>query len=291
MIWHEWPDGRAVKGGSEVLTKFNNALMARKEKYPNYKPSEEALNIAKVIEEKGYYHVENCFDIDQLDRLKEAFDKILLEKQHDGYTHVLKGGGHDDIDVRIDQKTITIKEVLPFLTNDLIIDIAGAYLGSYPAFCALGLRKEFLNRNEGGTQMFHVDPNSPKFLKFFIYLKDVPDNTHSYVEGSHRKKFAGWEHPYRQPTEKIVEIYGKDKVKHFITKKGDLLMADTNGFHRGTKPTQSGPEGSFGKQVCTIQYECHPDYFNPNGFSFMPRSLFQTIDSKYKNIFDYIEVI
>ena len=29
MIWHEWPDGRAVKGGSEVLTKFNNALMAR----------------------------------------------------------------------------------------------------------------------------------------------------------------------------------------------------------------------------------------------------------------------
>ena len=37
MIWHEWPDGRAVKGGSDVLTKFNNALMARKEKYPNYK--------------------------------------------------------------------------------------------------------------------------------------------------------------------------------------------------------------------------------------------------------------
>jgi hypothetical protein len=68
-------------------------------------------------------------------------------------------------------------------------------------------------------------------------------------------------------------------------------MADTHGFHRGTKPVQSGPEGSFGKQVCTIQYECHPDYFNPNGFSFMPRSLFQTIDSKYKNIFDYIEVI
>ena len=43
--------------------------------------------------------------------------------------------------------------------------------------------------------------------------------------------------------------------------------------------------------ICNEGVLINPDYFNPNGFSFMPRSLFQTIDSKYKNIFDYIEVI
>ena len=62
-------------------------------------------------------------------------------------------------------------------------------------------------------------------------------------------------------------------------------MADTNGFHRGTPPTESG------KQVLTIQYECHPDYFNPDNLSMMHQSFFEKIDSKYNNIFDYIEVI
>ena len=285
MNWYEWPDSRAIKGGGTPLVRFNSALEERKKKYPDYKPTKEALNIASVLEKKGYYHIEKCLDIDQIDRLKEAFDRILLYKHHDNYPYKLKGGGPNDIDVRVEQKTITIKEVLPFLTNDLIIDIAGAYLGCYPAFCALGLRKEFLGREEGGTQHFHVDPNSPKFLKFFIYLTDTVDNTHCYVEGSHRRKFEDFESPYRQPTKRIKELYGEDKIKYFTTKKGDLLMADTNGFHRGTPPIEGG------KQILTIQYECHPDYFNPGNLSMMQQSLFDKIDSKYNNIFDYIEVI
>ena len=284
MNWYEWPDGRAIKGGGSQLERFNSALEERKKKYPDYKPTKEALNIASVLEKKGYYYIEKCLDIDQIDKLRDAFDDFLNRTDNPAL-RLKKGGGHNDIDIRLDQKIITIEEVLPFLTNDLIIDIAGAYLGCYPAFCALGLRKEFLDRTSGGTQHFHVDPNSPKFLKFFIYLTDTVDNTHCYVEGSHRRKFEGFDSPYRQPTEKIEELYGEDKIKFFTTKKGDLLMADTNGFHRGTPPTESG------KQVLTIQYECHPDYFNPANLSKMHQSLFKKIDSKYNNIFNYIEVI
>ena len=111
MNWYEWPDSRAIKGGGTPLVRFNSALEERKKKYPDYKPTKEALNIASVLEKKGYYHIEKCLDIDQIDRLKEAFDRILLYKQHDNYPYKLKCCGPNYIDVRVEDKTITIHEV------------------------------------------------------------------------------------------------------------------------------------------------------------------------------------
>ena len=45
--WVHWPDPKAVTKGFTNLSKFSEAYVKRQEQYPNYKPSNEALDIAK----------------------------------------------------------------------------------------------------------------------------------------------------------------------------------------------------------------------------------------------------
>jgi hypothetical protein len=52
-----------------------------------------------------------------------------------------------------------------------------------PAFGTCNLRKSFVNNmSEGGNQIYHVDPNSPRFLKFFVYLDDVDENGGPFIK-------------------------------------------------------------------------------------------------------------
>ena len=46
-----------------------------------------------------------------------------------------------------------------------------SYLKCYPALGTLNLRRSFANNvPEEGVQFYHIDPNSPRFLKFFTDL-------------------------------------------------------------------------------------------------------------------------
>ena len=187
------------------------------------------------------------------------------------------------------QPLISAPEIHPFVFNDLIIDIAGAYMDCYPAFGTCNLRRSFVNNmKEGGNQIYHVDPNSPRFLKFFIYLDDVDENggPFCYVEGSHTKKFElngrNWNEQYSWDTNSINQIYGEDKVKYLTAKKGDLLMADTNGWHRGTKPLNKD------RTMLTLDYVCHVEFFEEDSKFKMKKEDYNKLENKYKPLCDLL---
>lgn len=144
-----------------------------------------------------------------------------------------------------------------FALDQRYLALAGAYLGCPPAIGGGNLRKSFLNDlPDFDTLFFHSDRNSPRFLKFFFYLHDV-DEGHgpfAYVRGSHRQKFKGWRSKYRWSHDEIAAVYGADSILLMTAQMGDVVVADTTGFHRGTKVT------SGDRSMLTVDYVVHQEF-------------------------------
>jgi hypothetical protein len=141
--------------------------------------------------------------------------------------------------------------------DDRLIDIAAGYLECFPAMTGLNLRKSFVNDlPDFDTLHFHSDPNSARFVKFFLYLNHVDDDggPFTYVRGSHRRKFRGWMRKYRWTHDEIVAQYGESNIVRLTGNVGDLLMADTTGFHRGTRVR------SRDRSMLTLDYLVHPEF-------------------------------
>lgn len=174
--------------------------------------------------------------------------------------------------------------------NPLLADVAHSYLRCVPAIGGLNLRKSYANSlPEFDTLYFHVDPNSPKFLKFFFYLNDVDMNggPFCYVRGSHRRRFAGWLARSRWTPEEIERIYGKQNVVYLTADLGDVIIADTNGFHRGTKVT------SRDRFMLTVDYVIHPEFSGTqdNSLFQIPKELYQRFSPKNRALADLLQVV
>jgi hypothetical protein len=169
-----------------------------------------------------------------------------------------------------------------------LVDIATAYLECVPAIGGVNLRKSFRNDlPEFDTLYFHVDPNSPKFLKFFFYLNDVDEagGPFCYVRGSHRRRFPGWQRKYRWELEEIAPIYGKENVLLLTANVGDIVVADTNGFHRGTKIR--GEE----RHMLTVDYVVHQEFSGTAKPFKLRRRDFDDLNSSQRPVADFLQVL
>ena len=172
--------------------------------------------------------------------------------------------------------------------DEMLIDIAAGYLGGVPAIGGLNLRKSFVNDlPEYDTLHFHCDGNSPHFVKFFFYLNDVDEQggPFCYVKGSHKMKFAGWNSKYRWLPNEIESAYGKDRIMYLTADVGDMIIADTTGFHRGTKAHMQD------RGMLTVNYVLHPEYWNPAPQFKLPADVYERFTPKQRAATDFLKVI
>ena len=135
----------------------------------------------------------------------------------------------------------SITELSDLTRADFILRIARQYLGCAPiAVSALswttkpprvGSRTEL----EDAAMAYHCDSDYFSFLKFFVLLTDVREENgpFSFVAASHRGKrhVAG-----RMPDDEIVG--NGDRVLFGTGQSGDLLIADTKGWHKAQPPVR-----------------------------------------------------
>jgi len=294
LIWVHWPDERAVTKGMENLSKFSDSYSIRKEKYSDYTPSEDSLKIAYEIEENGYARIESFIDLDVIDSINKKTEEILSDGLNPYNQNKISQSDarNSQLYIQVLQPLVSVPEIHKLVFDDRIIDIAGAYMDCYPAFGTCNLRKSFVNSmGEGGSQIYHVDPNSPRFLKFFIYMDDVDmdGGPFSYVEGSHTKKFElngmNWNKQYSWSTEQINKIYGENSVKFLTAKKGDLLVADTNGWHRGIKPK------SKERTMLTLDYVCHVEFFEEKSKFQFRKEDYDLLSDRHKQLCDLLKLV
>lgn len=272
--------------GAPEITKYLDVLTRRKLQYKTdidnrYTDTTKSLNV------DGYSVINSFIEKDRLLSVKNEFEEIKNSGElqyNDFYTE------------QVAHPLLNCKSVSNIAFDDRIINIAKNFFGCMPVLNNVQLRKsKATNMQEssipgnGSTTLFHCDKNSPRFLKFFFYLDDVgPKNgPFTYVEGSHIKKFSGWKNKLRWTQEEIESKYGTDKIKTFFGMPGDLIIANTNGFHKGMKIT----EGE--RLLLVLFYNIHPTEWrkSPPWSGMMKKQTFDSLPEWKKPLADYINKV
>jgi hypothetical protein len=86
------------------------------------------------------------------------------------------------------------------------------------------------------VEYFHRDPDDWRFLKLFIYLTDVDEQSgpHEFVTGSHHSSGRILSKPYIN--EELEYSYGRKSMVKITGPKGTTFIEDTWGVHRGNMP-------------------------------------------------------
>lgn len=293
MNFKELSYDTAIAGhfGPKIATewsKWKEYETNRKNQFP-IEIDEDVLAITNEIHDKGYVVIKDFFDVEMLNELNEETQNYIKNGKYQKDMAGSGVGAEDEIRdtclwTTIDQPLYNVNSLFDIAFHDDLITLSAHYFGCLPYFGTLNLRKSFVNGlKEDHTQIYHQDPNSPNFIKMFMYLNDVDEKGGPFciVEGSHRIKFDGCYDKYRWSTEEINSIYGEDKVKYLTANVGDLIIANTTAFHRGTKPYSSD------RTMITLDWVIHPEFFSNPEFKISKQKFDNMADWK-KPVTDYL---
>ena len=147
------------------------------------------------------------------------------------------------------------KQVMRLVNDKRALALATQYLGCTPTLSSIGVRWSLARDGAPeGTQVFHRDPDDWRFLKIFIYLTDVDEESgpHAYVRGSHLTAGRIRSHPY--PPQDLVTRYGADNIQLVVGPRGTAFIADTWGIHSGHVPRRAP------RLILQAQYSLLPVY-------------------------------
>ena len=88
------------------------------------------------------------------------------------------------------------------------------------------------------TQLFHRDSDDLKLIKTFFYLTDVKkeNGPFEFIKGSHKcPYFIIKNNNELNYNDLVLKKFGADNLVSFQAPKNTMIMADTNGYHRGRK--------------------------------------------------------
>jgi Phytanoyl-CoA dioxygenase (PhyH) len=169
-----------------------------------------------------------------------------------------------------------------------ILALASSYLRCPAAITGVDLRRSFVNDlpGVGDLYKFHSDPNSFRLLKTFTYLNDVDDDGGPllYVRGSHRHHPPGWTGKYLWTRDEIVELYGADQVVAVTGRAGDVIIADTSGFHTGSKPRTQD------RSVLVVNHVVHKELNGRHPWLQVPTGSLERLDPAQRRAADLVRV-
>ena len=227
------------------------------------------------LNENGYVVIKNFFDKEKLikidNELKNNPDKFYVyingvkKKFSDNanYNQFLKKeanyamyGSDPSLLFSLITKFKLFEKEKTFFLESLI----NKYLNYFARITSGNLRTSFSNLLKASeTQLFHRDASGYKFLKAFIYLHDVStkEGPFTFVKKSHKDKYKFKDDiNIRYSDESISMLYGEDNIISLTAQMGDLILADTSGFHKGTKNINE-------RTMITINFHAHYEVFRP----------------------------
>ena len=105
----------------------------------------------------------------------------------------------------------------------------------------------------------------------------------TFIKGSHRKKPIHHNSKYRWSEQEIIEIYGKEAVTPLTASAGDLLIANTNGFHKGMKPVNAE------RRMLTLNYVIHKEIDLNTDFR-VRKEWVDELPKHKKVLFDFMQI-
>jgi len=134
------------------------------------------------------------------------------------------------------------------MSDSSIVALAERYLGAKPVLDTVNLwwtAKQSATPDSNAAQLWHFDMDRVRWVKFFMYLTDVVQESgpHCFVAGSHRLdgiprrlRDKGY---VRLTDQDVAAEYSAEAIKTFTAPRGSIIVEDTRGLHKGL-PVLSG---------------------------------------------------
>jgi len=180
----------------------------------------------------------------------EKSPRVLLEDSHDLDSHVL---WHEDSAV------ITCPHALDIANDPTVLSAMEAILGCKPTIGYITAwwsvpTKDGIPRH---AENFHRDVDDLSFIKLFVYLTDVDDESgpHEYIRGSHLD--SRLYRIRRYSDDEVLGTFGADKLVRFTGGAGSAFLENTYGMHRG-QPVHRGR-----RLIFQVVYSLLPMVYGP----------------------------
>lgn len=123
------------------------------------------------------------------------------------------------------------------VADPTLFEIASGYLGCTPVQDLVAMWWSAAvgeGASAAAAQQFHFDLDRLAFLKVFVYLTDVDDDTgpHEFVRGSHRSTPTELRLDRRHSDAAVERWYRGERVS-IAGPRGTIFLADTRGLHKG----------------------------------------------------------
>ena len=182
----------------------------------------------KEINDIGLKEIINyCFKVINEDDFNKKCEKLIDEKKNNNLNKKFK----------IDITNIFDKKILSNLEKkSLMSSIAKKYFKKVAYMNSVSITTDIFISNSLplNTQIFHRDGDSFFILKFFIYLSKVDENSgpFQYLKSSHVNN--------DEFSKKKLENKSHKNLLTFCGNIGDMIIADTNGYHKGKQILKNG---------------------------------------------------
>ncbi|PIS11039.1 MAG: hypothetical protein COT73_06095 [Bdellovibrio sp. CG10_big_fil_rev_8_21_14_0_10_47_8] len=212
----------------------------QKSRFPKPKVNDDQLfPFVKTLRQQGYVQLkpdETVHHLPAAKNLLQVYEKLGESSMEDIIEADKKNA-----------KPMYRKNLTPLFDRDLLLEYASSpflieniqqYFGFKPHLRYIGVWLDHPTKDGAiSTQLFHRDPEDLHLVKTFLYLKNVSEENgpFCFVTGSHRDPWNSFSKIVHSD-EDIAQLYSNSSVKKLSGPAGSLIMADTNGFHKGLKP-------------------------------------------------------
>jgi len=135
-----------------------------------------------------------------------------------------------------DEITLRAPHALAIANDPAVLAAVSEALGARPLISSMTAWWSIPHPGEArDAELFHRDVDDWRFIKLFVYLTDVDDESgpHAYVPGSHRSPKL---RDIRRYTDEEVEAAYPGETMIIRGKAGDAFLENTQGLHRGIPP-------------------------------------------------------
>lgn len=243
---------------SFIISKVHPPLNLKKEKgILPFTEDSQFKAAAKTIDQQGYVKFPGLISKDVCEALKEIALKepswvrpidvgaeAGLVKFQDKSIHAVYNS-EKPIGIRYDMfidQLIKYPLIQKIVTDPSILNLAQNYLQATPVLDAVNMwwcTSYSKTPSDEAAQKYHFDLERPKWLKIFVYLTDIDEETgpHCFVAKTHKSNKIPWKllkRGYaRIEDQEVAETFAPEDVLVMTGPKGTLLAEDTRGLHKG----------------------------------------------------------
>nr|WP_262377373.1 phytanoyl-CoA dioxygenase family protein [Pseudomonas veronii] len=204
----------------------------------------------------GYVMLDNLVFLHEIEEMVEWFStKLTMDRYNEsaGYFEPTQPPASCHTASFSTEDILRSPHALKWINNEKVLSIVEGALGAKATLSNVSVWWSHPGHDTPqAAESFHRDVDDLRFIKLFIYLTDVDEESgpHAFVPKSHRH--MGYRKIRRYSDNEIKHEFGEDGIKYFTGSKGTAFLENTFGLHKGQLPSKKR------RLLFQAQYSLHP---------------------------------